>query len=164
MTGSRRVLVFGGMALAAIGMIYGLQYALFTEHQMLDRMGGSLAESFAAAASRNFGQSQAAVEQYGETKYDYVRQIDAHSHWIGLAMLMIVLGVVFERVNLTEAIRQLIAFSLLAGSVLFPLAVVFQTYHHGALVLKALAVMGSALIIAALAATAWGFARPRTIL
>jgi len=161
-TGSRKLLIFGGVALAAFGMLYGLQYALFVEHQTLDHMGGSLAQSFNAAASRNLGQSQAALEQYGETKYDYVRQIDAHSHWIGLAMLMIVLGVTFERVNFSEGIRQLVAFSLLAGSALFPLAVILQTYHHGAVVLKALAVVGSALVIAALAATAWGFARPRS--
>src|SRR5664279_3955015 len=49
-----------------------------------------------------------------------------------LAMLMIVLGVIFERVNFSEGMRQVIAFSLLAGSALFPLAVLLQTYHHGA--------------------------------
>jgi hypothetical protein len=160
MIGSRKLLIFGGMMLAALGMLYGLQYALFTEHQTLDHMGGSLAQSFAAAANRNVRESQVALEQYGDTKYDYVRQVDAHSHWIGLAMLMIALGMIFERVNFSEVIRQLIAFSLLTGSVLFPLAVIFQTYRHGALVLNVLAVIGSGLIIAALAATAWGFARP----
>jgi hypothetical protein len=161
-TGSRKLLIFGGMVFAAVGMLYGLQYALFVEHQTLDHMGGSLAQSFAAAAGRNTGQSQAALEQYGKTKYDYVRQVDAHSHGVGLAMLMIVLGVIFERVNFKEGIRRLVAFSMLAGSGLFPLAVILQTYHHGALILKALAVAGSGLVIAALAATAWGFARPRT--
>lgn len=162
MTGSRKLLIFGGMVLAAVGMVYGLQYAVFTEHQTLDHMGGSLAQAFAAAASRNAGQSQSALEQYGETKYDYVRQVDGHSHGIGLAMLMIVLGAIFERVNFSEGIRQLVAFSMLAGSALFPLAVILQTYHHGALILKALAVAGSGLVIAALTATAFGFARPRT--
>ena len=163
MTGSRKLLIFGGMALAALGMLYGLYYAVLVEHQTLDHMGGSLTQSFTAAASRNLGQSQAALEQYGETKYDYVRQVDAHSHWIGLAMLMIVLGVVFERVNFSEGIRQLVAVSLLAGSALFPLAIIFQTYHHGALTFKALAVVGSGLVIFGLAATAWGFARQRTL-
>jgi hypothetical protein len=161
MTGSRKLLIFGGITLAAFGMLYGLQYALFVEHQTLDHMGGSLAQSFAAAASRNLEQSQAALGQYSETKYDYVRQLDAHSHWIGLAMLMIVLGVMFERVNFGEGVRQVIAFSLLAGSALFPLAVILQTYHHGAVALKTLAVVGSGLVLAGLAATAWGFARLR---
>lgn len=162
MTGSGKILLFGGLALAAFGMLYGLQYALFVEHQTLDQMGGSLAQSFAAAASRDAAQSQSALVRYGDTKYDYVRQVDVHSHWIGLAMLMIVLGVVFNRVNFSEQIRQLVAFSLLAGSVLFPLAVILQTYHHGALTYKALAVVGPALVIAALMAVSWGFARTRT--
>lgn len=159
MTASRKILLFGGLTLAAFGMLYGLQYALFQEHQTLDQMGGSLAQSFAAAASRDVAQSQSALVRYGETKYDYVRQVDAHSHWIGLAMLLIVMGIVFHRVNFTEQIRQLVAFCLLAGSVLFPLAVMLQTFHHGALLYKALAVIGPALVIAALGAACWGFTR-----
>jgi hypothetical protein len=159
MTGSRKFLVLGGLALAAIGMFYGLYYAVFVEHQTLDQMGGSLAQSFSAAATRDLASSHTALQQYGETKYDYVRQVDTHSHWVGLAMLMIVLGALFDRVNFAEATRQLVAISLLAGSALFPLSVILQTFHHGALLYKALAVVSSALVIAALAATAWGFAR-----
>ncbi len=160
MTGSRRLLIFGGMAVAAFGMLYGLEYALFTEHPTLERMGGSLAQSFSSAANRNPAQSQAALQQYGETKYDYVRQVDAHSHWIGLAMLLMVLGVIFDRVNFREGIRRIVAFSLLAGSALFPLSIILQTHHHGAVVLRALAVVGSGLVIVGLAATTWGFVRP----
>jgi predicted histidine transporter YuiF (NhaC family) len=161
MTGSRKFLVLGGMTLAALGMLYGLYYAIFVEHQTLDQMGGSLAQAFASAAKRNLPQSQTALQSYTAAKYDYVRQVDAHSHWIGLGMLMIVLGVLFGRVNFTETVRQAIAISLLAGSTVFPLAVILQTYHHGALVFKALAVVGPGLVIFGLAATAWGFARQR---
>jgi FtsH-binding integral membrane protein len=105
---------------------------------------------------------RAALEAYGETKYDYVRQVDAHSHWIGLAMLMIVLGALFERVNFSERNRQVIALSLLVGSTVFPLSVILQTYHHGAIELKVLAAASSVLVIVAMAATAWGFARAGT--
>lgn len=161
-SGSRKVLLFGGLALAVVGMLYGLQYALFSEHQTLDQMGGSLAQSFSAAADRNTEQSQAALERYGETKYNYVREVDAHSHWIGLAMLMMVLGVVFDGVHFKEGTRQIIASSLLAGSILFPLAVILQTYQHGALLFKALAIIGPGLVVAALMAAAWGFARTRS--
>jgi hypothetical protein len=158
-TGSSRLLIFGGLALAAFGMLYGLHYALFVEHQTLERMGGSLAQAFIHGADRHSTQSLDSLIAYVETKHDYVRQVDAHSHWIGLAMLMIAFGVVFERVNFREGVRQAIAFALLAGSAVFPLGVILQTYHHGALVPKALTVAGSGLVIAALAATAWGFAR-----
>ena len=162
MTGSSRLLIFGGLALAAFGMLYGLHYAVLVEHQTLDRLGGSLTQAFQHAADRHPAQSQAALDAYRETKYDYVRQVDAHSHWIGLAMLMIVLGVLFERVNFSEGMRQAIALSLLVGNAVFPLSVILQTYHHGAMILKALAVVSSGLVIIAMAATAWGFARPRT--
>ena len=156
---SRQILIFGGLALAAFGMLYGLHYAFFVEHQTLDRLGGDLAQAFASAAEKNPAQSNSALEAYGNTKYDYVRQVDAHSHWIGLAMIMVVLGLTFERVNLAEAFRQWVAIALLVGSVLFPLAVLLQTYEHGSQVGKTCAVVGSGLVIAALAATAFGFAR-----
>jgi hypothetical protein len=159
MIASRKFLIFGGMILAALGMLYGVEYAVFTEHQTLDGMGGALAQSFAAAAGHDTARSQAALHEYGEIKYDYVRQVDAHSHWVGLSMLMIVLGVIFDRVHFSEGVRQGIAMILLLGSVLFPLAVLLQTYHHGALLLKALAVLGPGLVIFGLTATAWGFAR-----
>jgi len=162
-TGSSRLLIFGGLALAAFGLLYGLHYAVFVEHQTLDRLGGSLTQAFQHAADQHPAQSQAALDAYGETKYDYVRQVDAHSHWIGLAMLMIVFGVLFERVSFRESVRQAIALSLLVGSALFPLSVILQTYHHGAMILKALAVASSGLVIVGMAATAWGFARPRSL-
>ncbi|PYX34031.1 MAG: hypothetical protein DMG80_03755 [Acidobacteria bacterium] len=161
MTGSSRLLIIGGLALAAFGMLYGLHYAVFVEHQTLDQMGGSLAQAFQSAAGRHPEQAHAALYSYAEAKYDYVRQVDAHSHWIGLAMIMIVLGVLFGRVNFSESFRQAIALSLLVGSAVFPLSVILQTYHHGATILKALAVASSGLVILAMAATAWGFARLR---
>ncbi len=161
--GSRKLLLVGGMVLATCGMLYGLHYALFMEHQTLDQMGGSLARSFGASAVGNFDQSRMDLQQYAATKYDYVRQVDAHSHWTGLAMLIFVLGLIFERVNFRESSRLFVAFALLIGSVMFPLAVLLQTYNHGAFVWKAFSIAGSALVIAALAATAWGFARPRTV-
>ena len=161
--GSSKLLLVGGMLLAACGMLYGLHYALFVEHQTLDQMGGSLAQSFSAAASRNFEQSRTALQRYAETKYDYVRQVDAHSHWTGLAMLIFLLGVIFGRLNFRESNRLFVAVALLTGGIMFPLAVLLQTYNHGGFVWKAFSILGSGLIITALAATAWGFARPRKV-
>ncbi len=159
MSRARKLLVFGGLSLAAFGMLYGLHYAIFVEHQTLDQMGGSLATAFTLAAERRIPEAHNAVEVYGATKYDYVRQVDVHSHWIGLAMLMIVLGVVFDRVALSQRARFFGALALLVGSVMFPLGVVLQTASRGGMVASALAVLGSALVIVALAAVAVGFAR-----
>ena len=159
MTPSRRLLVFGGIALAALGMLYGLHYALFVEHQTLDRMGGSLSEAFVHAAQRQMPQAHGAIDTYASTKYDYVRQVDVHSHWTGLAMLMIVLGVAFDGVAFSERVRAWIAGSLLVGSVLFPLGVILQTSSHGSVLGSALAIVGSGLVTLTLAAAVWGFTR-----
>ncbi len=96
---ARRLLIFGGIGLALLGMIYGLWYAVFAEHQELDGMGKSLATGFSAAAERNAAASSAALRQYRELKYAYDRHVDVHGHWIGLAMLLIVLGIASDRVG-----------------------------------------------------------------
>jgi low temperature requirement protein LtrA len=155
---SRKLLILGGTVLAVLGMLYGLHYAVFVEHQTLDRMGGSLAGAFAHAAERRGDDSHLALTAYRETKYDYVRQVDLHSHWIGLAMLLIVLGVVFDEVAFAERARFAIALAMLAGSIVFPLGMILQTVHMAPLG-SVLAIAGSALVIAALGATAVGFMR-----
>jgi hypothetical protein len=162
MTAASKLLIFGGLALAACGMLYGLHYAVFVEHQTLERMGGSLATAFVDAAERNLPAAQLAANEYAKTKYDYVRQVDAHSHWIGLAMLMIIFGVVLDRMAFTERTRFFVALALTLGSFTFPGAVILQTFTHGSPAWLALAVAGSALVIAAMAAVVVGFARQRS--
>jgi len=62
----------------------------------VDRMGGSLAgRSFIAEA---MDESQLALNAYRETKY-ITSGRSTCIHWIGLAMLMIVLGVVLDDVG-----------------------------------------------------------------
>lgn len=159
MSGSRKLLIFGGIALAAFGMLYGLHYAVFVEHQTLDSMGGVLATAFVAAAGRDIPQARNGIDAYAATKYNYVRQVDVHSHWIGLAMIMIVLGVVFDHVGFTDKLCSWIALALASGSFLFPLGIWLQTQTHGAALASRLAIMGAGLVIAALGTVAVGFAR-----
>jgi hypothetical protein len=155
MSGSRRLLIIGGIALAVWGMSYGLWYAVFAEHQALDNVGASLAGSFAAAADRNPAAMEASLDQYREGKYIYDRQVDVHGHWIGLAMLLIVLGIGFDRVNFAERFKLFLALGLLMGAVVFPLGVLLQTMGHGPLP-RAIAIAGSAFVVAALLAAAVG--------
>jgi hypothetical protein len=156
---ARKILIVGGITLAALGMLYGLHYAVFVEHQTLDRMGGSLAQAFVHAAERNTRDARAAVDAFASTKYDYVRQVDIHSHWIGLGMVLIVLGIAFEQLGFSGRSQIWIAVALLAGSFLFPLGVILQTVKHGAVFASALAIFGLATVTIALAAVVWGFWR-----
>jgi hypothetical protein len=163
MSAARRLLIVGGIGLALLGMIYGMWYAVFAEHQELDGIGKSLATGFSAAAERNSAAAQGALRQYRELKYSYDRHVDVHGHWIGLAMLLIILGIGLDRASLSEQVKMALAAGLLAGSVLFPLGVMMQTFSRG-FAPQALAVAGSALVIASLAGIALGFARsPRSV-
>src|SRR6266851_10367990 len=120
MSGARRLLIVGGIGLALLGMIYGLWYAVFAEHQELDGIGKSLATGFSAAAERDARAAQTALQQYREVKYAYDRHVDVHGHWIGLAMVLIVLGIGINRVDFNEQRKILLAAGLVLGSFLFP--------------------------------------------
>jgi dipeptide/tripeptide permease len=159
MSTARRLLLVGGIALAVFGMLYGLHYAVLVEHQTLDRMGASLSQAFMRAAERNTVEAHDAVDTYALTKYAYVRQVDIHSHWIGLGMLLMVLGVAFDDVAFRERSRTWIAVALLTGSFVFPLGVILETVSHNARFASALAIFGSATVTIALAAVLWGFSR-----
>jgi hypothetical protein len=158
MNGSRKLLIISGVVLAIWGMSFGLYYALFVEHQALEQIGGSLATGFAQGAQGDLTEARASLQTYADTQFDYVRSVDVHSHWIGLAMLLIVFGLAFDRVGLTERRRVLVAWSLIIGSVTFPLGVILQTLDRG-IIPQAVAAIGAVLVITALAAIALGFAR-----
>jgi hypothetical protein len=161
MNGAQRLLIVGGIALALWGMGYGLWYAVFAEHQALNGIGSSLAAAFDASANRNPAAAEAAFNDYKQAKYVYERQVDVHGHWIGLAMLLIVVGIAFDRVQFAEAYKRMLAVALVAGAVIFPLGVLLQTFDHGP-VPRAIAILGSALVIVALAGIALGLAVRQT--
>lgn len=158
MSASRKLLIFSGLTLVIWGMCFGLYYALFDEHQTLERIGGSLAAGFARAAEREMAESHAALDAYAQAKFEYVREVDVHSHWTGLAMLLIVFGVVFDHIAFDERKRFYLAVLLVLGSAIFPLGVILQTIDQG-LIPQAIAVTGAGLVILALAGVAWGFLR-----
>jgi hypothetical protein len=155
---ARKLLLVGGVGLAILGMSYGLWYAVFAEHQALDGIGHSLSSGFQSAAERNPAEAQDSLLQYRQAKYVYDRQVDVHGHWIGLAMLLIVLAAGFDRMGFSETPKLLLAWALFLGSVFFPLGVLLQTWSHGPLP-KAISILGSALVIAALAGVVVGFTR-----
>lgn len=151
-------MISGGLLLAVLGMSFGLWYAVFAEHQQLEEVGKQLTTGFVSAAGRDNPASHAALNAYAGAHYDYVRYVDAHSHWSGLAVLAIVLGLAFPRIGFDERRRRILAAGFLAGAFLFPLGVILETLDHGSLP-RALAVLGSVLVAGVLAIIAVGFLR-----
>jgi len=160
MSASRKLLLVSGLLLAIWAMTYGLWYAMFAEHQHLEGMGASLARAFTRAAERNMAEAHAAIRAYADTKFAYVRHVDVHSHWGGLALLLIIFGAIFDRLGFGERVRFRLAAVLLAGSVIFPLGVILQVVDRSWWP-TALAMLGSGMVTVALAFVAWGFARQR---
>ena len=158
MSASRKLLLAGGLALAIWSMSYGLWYAVFAEHQDLDTMGGSVTAAFVHAAERKIPDAQASLDAYAETRFRYVRSVDVHSHWGGLALLLIVFGVIFDRVGFKERKRLWLAAMLVVSAIIFPLGVALEVANRGAIP-KTIAVLGVALVTVALAAISVGFAR-----
>jgi hypothetical protein len=158
MSGAQRLLLLGGIALAVWGMGYGLWYAVFAEHQALHSIGSSLATAFEGAASRNPSAAENGFSNYKEAKYVYDRQVDVHGHWIGLAMLLIVVGIAFDRVRLAERYKMMLASTLVSGAVIFPLGVLLQTFDHGPIP-RGVAIIGSAAVIVALIGITIGLLR-----
>lgn len=160
MNAAKKLLIGSGLLLAVWGMAYGFYYAVFVEHQTLDTIGGALAGGFTFAAQRNFAASRDSLQQFTAASYVYVRQVDAHGHWIGLSMLLILFGAVFHRVGFTQKTQLALASALVFGAFTFPLGVLLETASPGAAP-KSIAALGSAVMIAALAAAALGFAREK---
>ena len=159
---ARQLLLSGGIVLAILGMSYGLWYAVFAEHQALDRIGHSLSSGFQAAAQRNAGAADQALLEYRQAKYVYDRQVDVHGHWIGLSMLLIVLAIGLDNVKYSETQKLWLAWFLFLGSVIFPLGVLMQTWNHGPIP-RIVAILGSGMVITSLAGIVAGVVRQRPV-
>ncbi len=155
---SQQVLAVAGLALAVWAMGYGFYYAVWVEHQTLDHIGGSLAGAFQNAAVRDTASSRAALDNYARAKYVYTREVDAHSHWIGLAMVLLILAALWNRLSFGESARGLLAMALIAGAYGFPLGVLLQN-HLPSPIGQGIAVVTSGLLIVAMLLVSYGFAR-----
>jgi hypothetical protein len=158
MTDSQKLLIGGGLLLLVLSLLYGLWYALAVEHQRLDQIGASLAGSFVQAADGNLDSAHGQLQKYGDARYRYIREVDAHSHWTGLALLLVLLGLAFDQLAFAERVRLWLARVLLVSAAAFPASVLWQNFDHGSAPRVASAIFGAALV-ASMACIAFGFIR-----
>lgn len=158
MTGSQKILLSAGLALVILGMAYGFWYALVDEHPTLERMGGSLASAFAQVATGEMGQARESLQAYGETRFEYLRDVHTHSHLAALSTLLLVLGLFFNQLAFSERVRLYLASILVVGTVALPLGSFLEMFFSGP-VPALLASLGALCVIAGLAATAAGLLR-----
>ena len=159
MTGSQKILLSAGLALTILGMAYGFWYALVDEHPTLERMGVSLASSFAEVANGEMEQARESLNTYGETRFEYIREVHVHGHLVALSTLLIVLGLFFNQLAFPERIRLYLASLLVFGTVALPLGSVVEMFTSG-LLPKAVSLLGALAVIVGMSVVAAGFLFP----
>lgn len=123
-----RLLVMGGLALIAAGMIFGDVFAVFVLHQNAGRIGERL-QAAAQAVSVADGQGASrAIQAIGGMLENRGTKVDAHVHAVALGYLALLLAIVQPYVALDERRRRRLAELFLGGAVLLPVSVFLIHY------------------------------------
>src|SRR6202022_1399525 len=80
--GARRLLVFGGIALIAGGMLFGDIFAVFVLHQNGGQTGEALLAATRAVAARESSAVKEEFTRIGTLLEDHGTKLDAHAHVI----------------------------------------------------------------------------------
>jgi len=158
MSTAQRILLLTGSLLIACTMAFGVGYALFDEHQTLQGMGFYLASGFVEAAQGNMDVAFAKLDAYAALNTEYGHEIHSHGHWGMLSLILIVLGLIYPRLALTQKQGLLLAWLLALSAGMFPLGVLLQI-GPAATLGKLLAMVGSSGMLLGLLVAAWALLR-----
>ena len=118
--GARRLLVFGGIALIAGGMLFGDIFAVFALHQNGGQTGQALLGAANAVAAEDSSAVKAAFDQIGNLLEDRGTKVDAHGHMIDAGYLALLLALIQPYVALSATRKKLLARLFLIGGLLLP--------------------------------------------
>ena len=161
---ARRLLVLGGIALVAAGMLFGDIYAVFILHQNAGRQGASLIAANQAIATGDEAAVNRIFASLGSLLEDRGTKVDAHVHMIGAGYLALLLALVQAFIVLGTRTKQILAALFIAGGTLLPIGIFL--IHYVGLTFSPFASIGwasiladsaGALLIIVLVAQAWGF-------
>jgi hypothetical protein len=150
-------LLAGGLILILVGFAHGAYYAAsdLYHHEAQDYT--ILSEMALGAASRDGVQINNALTEYAQLQGDRAVKIAAHAHIIEFGLLAMIMAFFQPYVNLSERWRRRWASTLLAGSVILPVCVLFELRFG--LLAGALADFGGLLVVVALLAMWIGIVR-----
>jgi hypothetical protein len=160
MTAPQRILILTGLFLIGFTMAFGVWYAVFDEHQTLVGMGVQMATGFTEMAAGDAEASATALENYAAINAEYRKEVHAHGHWGMLSLVLIVIGLAFNRLAITDRKGLLLAWLLALSAALFPLGVLLQIGPAAGLG-KLLSVPASLGMVAGLLVSAWALIREK---
>lgn len=147
-------LVIGGLVIILLGFLYGMAHTLSVDHTPRMSLRDDYESGFAELADRGLDQQSVRstlqhIETVNTSSIKYQRAIGAHTHAIYLGMLVIILGLFFNRILAGSRHSTLLAAMLGAGVVIYPLGLAAQA--AGFILLgEGLALLGSLMIIASI--------------
>lgn len=146
---ARRLLIFGGIALIAGGMLFGDIFAVFVLHQNGGQTGQALlAASEAVSAGNPLGVKET-FQRIGGLLEDHGTKVDTHVHMTDAGYLALLLALIQPYVALPPRRKKLLAGLFIAGGLLLPVGIFL--IHYVGLAYSPFAVIGWASVLADLA-------------
>jgi hypothetical protein len=141
-----RILIFGGIALIAGGMLFGDIFAVFVLHQNGGQTGQALMAASRAVAAGNPLAVKEAFGQVGGLLEDHGTKVDAHVHMTDAGYLALLLALIQPYVALRPERKRLLAWLFVAGGVLLPIGIFL--IHYVGLAYSPWSVIGWASVLA----------------
>src|SRR5215469_5814241 len=163
---ARRLLIFGGIALIAGGMLFGDIFAVFVLHQNGGQTGRAILAASEAVDAGNALAVKEVFRQIGGLLEEHGTKLDTHVHMTDAGYLALLLALLQPWIAISPERKRQLAALFITGGVLLPTGIFL--IHYVGLAYSPFPVIGwasvladsaGALLIAVLLAEAWGLWR-----
>src|SRR5215831_8519251 len=120
---ARRLLIFGGIALIAGGMLFGDIFAVFVLHQNGGQTGQALLAACEAASAGNSIAVKEIFQRVGALLEDHGTKVDAHVHMTDAGYLALLLALAQPYILFPPSRQKLLAGLFVLGGVLLPVGI-----------------------------------------
>ena len=161
-----RILIFGGIALIAGGMLFGDSFAVFVLHQNASQQAEALVAASEAVAVQNPAAVKDIFDSLGGLLEDRGTKIDTHVHMTDAGYLALLLALLQPYVALSAGRKKWLAALFVTGGVLLPIGIFL--IHYVGLAYSPFSAIGwasvladaaGALLIIVLVGEAWGLGK-----
>jgi hypothetical protein len=143
---ARRLLIFGGIALIAGGMLFGDIFAVFVLHQNAGQTGRAILAASQAVNAGNVLAVKEVFQQIGGLLEEHGTKVDTHVHMTDAGYLALLLAFMQPYVVLSSRLKKLLAGLFIIGGLLLPVGIFL--IHYVGMAYSPFAVIGWASVLA----------------